>query len=413
MSEDEKRSTEAVTAEGSHEPHAEPDASAAHLDEPPDRSRLIDLGGRLRSRPNGLLFGLACVTIVLYGMRHSRAILAPIFLAMFIVMALSPIMQWLRRKGMPPWAALLVVLAGFLVVAAGFIAIVATSLGQISSRIPVYQQGLSRVTSTVQVWFAGHDIDISGVTGNILRPDKIIGWVNSSVRMFISLLSSAFLVALIVVFMIAEVYSFPRKLHEDLLLGPRLGRAFDTFGTVTRTFLFTLTWLNALTAALVAVVYYAFGVEFALLWALLFFLLSFIPNIGFVLAVIPPFFVTLLGYRFRSGRDRGGCRDADQRSGEQRHLPAVHGAADGADPSHGLLGRCLVGMGAGTCGSSHGGAPDAHGETSVLRIVREHTGPLQIHDPVQAKEEAQVRHRRGGIDSVRRPRLSATSDRIR
>ena len=30
----------------------------------------------------------------------------------------------------------------------------------------------------------------------------------------------------------------------------------------------------------------------------MFFLLSFIPNIGFVLAVIPPFFVTLLEYGF-------------------------------------------------------------------------------------------------------------------
>ncbi len=38
--------------------------------------------------------------------------------------------------------------------------------------------------------------------------------------------------------------------------------------------------------------------DFALLWALMFFLLSFIPNIGFVLSVIPPFFVTLLEYGF-------------------------------------------------------------------------------------------------------------------
>ena len=45
---------------------------------------------------------------------------------------------------------------------------------------------------------------------------------------------------------------------------------------------------------IVAVIYYAFGVDFALLWALLFFVMSFVPNIGFVLAVIPPFLVTML-----------------------------------------------------------------------------------------------------------------------
>jgi predicted PurR-regulated permease PerM len=248
----------------------------------------------MQGRPSGLLFALACATIVLYGMRYSRSILAPIFLAMFVVMGLSPILQWLKRKGMPPWAAMGIVLAGFLVVAAIFVTAIATSLGQINSRIPVYQQNLSEIASQVQTWFADHDMDISGITGNVLKPDMVVGWVTSSVRLLISLLSNAFLMILIVVFMIAEVYSFPRKLQDDLLLGPRLGQAFGTFATVTRTFLFTLTWLNALTAVFAAVVYYAFGVDFALLWALMFFLLSFIPNIGFILAVIPPFFVTLL-----------------------------------------------------------------------------------------------------------------------
>ncbi len=262
------------------------------------RTRARDVGLGLRGRPSGLLFTLACTTIVLYGMRYSRSILAPIFLAMFVVMGLSPILQWLKRRGMPPWAALVTVLVGFLIVAALFVGIIATSLGQINTKVPVYQENLTRIASDLQSWSADRGIDISGITGNVLRPDKVIGWVTSSVRLLISLLSNAFLMILIVAFMIAEVYSFPRKLQDDLLLGPRLGQAFYSFASVTRTFLFTLTWLNILTAVFAAIVYYAFGVDFALLWALMFFLLSYIPNIGFVLAVIPPFFVTLLEFGF-------------------------------------------------------------------------------------------------------------------
>ena len=45
-------------------------------------------------------------------------------------------------------------------------------------------------------------------------------------------------------------------------------------------------------------VYYFFGADFALLWGLLFFVLSFVPNIGFILSVIPPFIVTLLEFGF-------------------------------------------------------------------------------------------------------------------
>ncbi len=248
--------------------------------------------------PTGLLLALACATIVLYGMRYSRSILAPIFLAMFVVMGLSPILHWLRRKGMPPWATITIVLIGFVAAAGLLVAIIAGSLGQLSSTLPVYQQNLTRIVSDVQSWFAGHDIDISGLTSNVLRPDKIIGWISSFVRFLIGLLTNAFLLILIVAFMIAEVYSFPRKVHDRLSISPKLAETFKSFGDVTRTFLFTLTWLNLLTAVIVVAVYYAFGVDFALLWGLLFFLLSFIPNIGFILSVIPVFFVTLLEFGF-------------------------------------------------------------------------------------------------------------------
>ncbi len=248
--------------------------------------------------PTGLLLALACMTIVLFGMRYSRSILAPIFLSMFVVMGLSPILQWLRRRGMPPWASIVIVLVGFVVAAGLLVGIIAASLGQLNTVLPVYQENLSRIVSDVQSWFGGHGIDISGLTSNVLRPDKIIGWITSFIRLLISLLTNGFLIILIVAFMIAEVYSFPRKAQARLSFSPRLTETFKNFGDVTRTFLFTLTWLNMLTAVIVVVVYYAFGVDFALLWGLMFFLLSFIPNIGFVLAVIPPFFVTLLEFGF-------------------------------------------------------------------------------------------------------------------
>ncbi len=73
-------------------------------------------------------------------MRYSRSILAPILLAMFVVMGLSPVLQWLKRRGMPSWAAIVVVLVGFLIVAGLLSVILATSLGQINTKVPVYQR---------------------------------------------------------------------------------------------------------------------------------------------------------------------------------------------------------------------------------------------------------------------------------
>jgi predicted PurR-regulated permease PerM len=60
--------------------------------------------------------------------------------------------------------------------------------------------------------------------------------------------------------------------------------------------LFTKGWLSGIMAFLVAMIYWGFGIDFALVWGVMFFLLSFVPNIGFVLSVIPPLAVGILEF---------------------------------------------------------------------------------------------------------------------
>jgi AI-2 transport protein TqsA len=81
-------------------------------------------------------------------------------------------------------------------------------------------------------------------------------------------------------------------------MNDRAARSFANFGDSVKTFLFTKGWLSALVAVLVTIIYLIFGVDFAVVWGLLFFVLSFIPNIGFMLSVIPVFFITLLEFGF-------------------------------------------------------------------------------------------------------------------
>jgi AI-2 transport protein TqsA len=275
-------------------PESRGDLTPADLAEPAPENGTGLLNGPLR-----LLLPLACAVIVIVGMRYGSAILSPIFMAMFIVMGLSPILNWLRRKGAPPWATLVIVLVGFVVIALVFVGIMAGSLAQLDSKLPVYRQSLSDMTAGVQAWFAGHGMDVSGLLSGKLSPATIMNFASSMIVRVINSLTSAVLMILIVVFMIAQVYSFPRKLYERLNLSRTFDRAFHEFGEVTRSYLFTLTWINALSAVITTVVYFAFGVDFALLWGVVFFVLSYIPNIGFVLSVIPPFFVTLLEFDFK------------------------------------------------------------------------------------------------------------------
>ena len=114
--------------------------------------------------PTGLLLALAGVAITIYGMKYAAGILNPILLALFLVMGMSPLIHWLRRKGLPPWATLAVVLAIFVVLVLLFLAIAAASLTQLDEKLPVYKENLEQMTADVEAWFSERGIDISGLT---------------------------------------------------------------------------------------------------------------------------------------------------------------------------------------------------------------------------------------------------------
>ncbi len=56
------------------------------------------------------------------------------------------------------------------------------------------------------------------------------------------------------------------------------------------------TLISLLTALLVVIVLYAFGVEFALVWGLLTFLLNFIPNVGSIIATGLPLSIAIIQF---------------------------------------------------------------------------------------------------------------------
>jgi AI-2 transport protein TqsA len=248
--------------------------------------------------PTGLLVALAGVAITLYGMRYASGILNPIFLALFITLGASPALHWMQRKGVAPWLAVTIILVVFVVLAFMFLGIMAASLSQLDDKLPVYKENLSNTMDSASAWFSDRGIDISGLVSGAISPPKIVDFVAGLLKSAVGALGNVMLMILIVLFMISAAYSFPRTLVEKMKISPTFRKSLTNFGETTRSYLFTKAWLSFIVAVVVTVIYYIFGVDFALLWGLFFFILSFIPNIGFVLSVIPPFFVTLLEFGF-------------------------------------------------------------------------------------------------------------------
>jgi AI-2 transport protein TqsA len=279
----------ALTPAGPPEPASEDSPTA------PDRDTRT---GGLRDNPSQLLLTLACLVVVILGLRYAAGVLNLILVGLFVVMGLSPVVDWLRRRKVPAWLTITIVLVAFLAIAAALIAVLVSYLNKLGLRIDVYKIKLTEMIADIERWSSGHGVDTSSFFSRFVNVDSIANSVTSLLGSVLDAFSNIVLMVMIVLFMLAQVYSFPRRVYSRLHLSDRFERSFGEFGEVTRSYLFTKGWLALIAAVISTGIYYAFGVDFALLWGILFFVLSFIPNFGFVLSIIPPFVVTLLEYGF-------------------------------------------------------------------------------------------------------------------
>jgi len=117
-------------------------------------------------------------------------------------------------------------------------------------------------------------------------------------------LSNLFLILLTVIFMLFEADSIPRRLHIALDPGMKL-KHIDRFIRSVNSYLAIKTVVSLGTGLIIGIWLYVMGVDHFMLWAVLAFMLNFIPNIGSIIAAVPAVLIAFVQLgpalsRFRS-----------------------------------------------------------------------------------------------------------------
>ena len=108
------------------------------------------------------------------------------------------------------------------------------------------------------------------------------------------LLSNAFLILLMVIFILLEAGSFDRKMKLAFArTGEATNRAHQIIDSLQH-YIVIKTWVSLATGVLIAVWLNFIGVSHAPLWGLLAFMFNFIPNVGSIMAAIPAVLVAWL-----------------------------------------------------------------------------------------------------------------------
>jgi predicted PurR-regulated permease PerM len=111
-----------------------------------------------------------------------------------------------------------------------------------------------------------------------------------------SALSNIFLILLIVTFILLEAPSFPSKLSAAFGGRPRGSHSFTKFTEDIYRYVVVKTGVSASTGILTGVWLAILGVDYPVLWGFLSFLLNYVPNLGVVIAAVPPVLLALVQY---------------------------------------------------------------------------------------------------------------------
>ena len=246
-----------------------------------------------------LLLTVAAAIAVLAGVRVASPIIGPVLIAFIITVAWSPGSDWLRKRGWHPSAAALTGIALGVIGIALFVGLVWSSLIQLQENLPGYQPRIAALQQLIREKVADLPFDSSRIlSSEVVSPGSIVGYALKVVQNVSQTAGNLLVLVLLMAFMMLEAVRYPQKLREAFADSPEVLRRFSEFGDSIRSYV-GLNAVFGLGAALLdTVLLLSLGVDYAILWGVLSFLLSFIPNIGFIIALTPPTLLALIQFGF-------------------------------------------------------------------------------------------------------------------
>ncbi|HET6476197.1 MAG TPA: AI-2E family transporter [Thermoleophilia bacterium] len=254
---------------------------------------------RLMADEKGLTAGTrlaltaACAVVVIIGMRITATVIAPVILAFVVTVAIAPVLGWFMRRGLSRMSAYALTLTITLLSAVFIIVLLGASLASFALGLPDYADEIQPYWDWAVRFFDRLGIDLNSLFSlKDLDPKSLVEAGVTLVGSLTNLLSVLALMGFVFAFMLLDATTISRKLEAGMM-GRGLGAAVR-LTTELRAFVKVTAYLGAAVAILETILLLVLGVPNALLWGLLSFFLSFIPYIGFILALIPPALLALI-----------------------------------------------------------------------------------------------------------------------
>ncbi|MBR9759689.1 AI-2E family transporter, partial [bacterium] len=256
-----------------------------------------------------ILVAAASTIVIIGGLKLAQGFFVPILLAVFIATVSFPITNWLRRRKVPRFfAVLLTVLVDFAFLT-GIVVIVISLMGDLEDKwqtkyFPAVNERIEEISLTAVDLLENWQVqDAEGLVRqytNVEIPQKLganldVFGVGANVAWgLISFLGTTLLVLILTVFMLSEARMFGRRKNAILeARGPNFDRFMNSSADIQR-YLAMKTVVSLATGLLAGFLCWAAGLDFFVLWGIVAFTMNFIPVLGSIIAGIAPVILAFL-----------------------------------------------------------------------------------------------------------------------
>lgn len=227
--------------------------------------------------------------------------LIPIFIAIgvwFFFNAVANVFTKVRIKGKiaPLWlryffASLAIALFTYAVVK-----IINTNINQLQSQMDFYTENFQNLERYINERFGIKKSDI--LTPEIMAKFNINFLLSNLFDSLTGLVGNAFLIILYLIFMLLEQHMFGEKIRMIFTekTSPLVTKNIERVKQSIESYILLKTLISLLTGFLSYIIMMIIGVDFAMFWAFLIFLLNYIPNIGSMLATTFPALLCLVQF---------------------------------------------------------------------------------------------------------------------
>lgn len=239
---------------------------------------------------------MAAVVVVIYGMQMMSVLLVPFLIAAFLALITVKPMLWLQARRVPSVIAALLIVTMLMLILATVGAILGTSIAEFTAALPSYQARLDVIIDGVFRFIVKNfNVDESiGSMSDMIDPGFAMGLVAGLLNSLREVLTNTFLIVFTMIFILLEAGTARTKFEAAF------GRSADTLDNV-RDFMQNLgrylgikTLISLATGICAGVLTWSLGLDFPLLWAMLAFLLNYVPTIGSIIAAVPAVLLALI-----------------------------------------------------------------------------------------------------------------------